>query len=73
VCISATMLSTDSDTCACSKKDSCEKVTISAKRLAELEFIEKNLKQIVKDAVKASCIDCKNGKCVVCVNTVSHK
>ena len=67
------MFSPVTDSCACSKKDSCEKVTVSAKRLAELEFIEKNFKQIVKDAVKASCEDCKNGKCVVCVNTVSHK
>jgi hypothetical protein len=46
---------------------STNQVFISAKRLAELEFIEKNLNAIIKAAVIESCPDC----CAKCC-TVQH-
>lgn len=42
---------------------SSEKIVISKKRLAELEYIEKNLQGIIQAAVEKSCPDCKNKTC----------
>ena len=44
-----------------------EMVSISTKRLAELEFIEKNIESIVKSAVEQTCADCISKCC-----TASH-
>ncbi len=44
---------------------SSEKTVISKKRLAELEYIEKNLQAIIQAAVEKSCPDCKNKSCDV--------
>ena len=38
-------------------------VTVSVERLAELEFLEKNLEAIVKAAVEKNCLDCKSKCC----------
>lgn len=38
-------------------------VTVSKKRLAELEHIEKNFDAIIKKAVKQSCTDCRTNCC----------
>jgi len=42
-----------------------EKTVISKKRLAKLEYIEKNLQAIIQAAVDKSCPDCKNNTCNV--------
>lgn len=44
---------------------SSEKTVISKKRLAELEYIEKNLQAIIQTAVEKSCPDCANKTCTV--------
>jgi hypothetical protein len=48
------------------KESVSKKISISTKRLAELEYIEKNLDKIISDSVKENCEDCKKGVCVVC-------
>jgi hypothetical protein len=47
-------------------------VLISAKRLAELEFIEKNLNAIIKAAVIESCPDCRAKCCTVQHNVLEN-